>query len=526
MSSNFDVILIGAGHNGLACAAYLARAGRRVLIVEGRSVPGGFTSTEETIAAAPGFRFSPAALDMATGNIPPSFVDELDLASHGLRWVDPDPFYSYVTPEGTSIAFWRDYRRTCSEIQALSPRDAHRYAELTEILRDVWITAAPYLMGHPRRPALSSLWKIAGHALRRRRHLTRATRVLLSAPGQVIEEWFESPELRAALACFAIGGVVPLDEPAAGLIMSVMALQHEWGVRRPVGGMGALVAALVADVEAHGGLMRTGDPVTTLLHGSGRVLGVATRSGAEYRAALVVGAIDPMTLFGRLAPAELVDARLRTELQALGVSRSNFAAFRVDIALHRRPRLVTGEERSRELLPSSMLLASDFDTVRRTSIAVGAGELPVDLPVWIAAPSVIDRSLVPAGSEGEGLYVFVPAVPRQLRDGGSWAGQRQTIVEQATVAFERIAPGFSRDIVGTAARSPEDIEAASGVYRGHAFHVDMCTSQLGPWRPTPSLAGYCSPIPGLWHTGAGAHPIGTVCGWPGRAAAKRLLQVA
>jgi phytoene dehydrogenase-like protein len=246
----------------------------------------------------------------------------------------------------------------------------------------------------------------------------------------------------------------------------------------------------------------------------------------EYRAAHVVGAIDPMTLFGRLAPATLVDSKLRAELQALGVSRSNFAAFRVDVALSRRPRLLTGEERGRQLLPSSILLASDFEAVRRASIAVGYGEVPADLPIWIAAPSVIDRSLVPAGSEGEGLYVFVPAVPRQLSNGDSWNSHRQAIVHKVATTFEAIAPGSSQEIIGTAARSPEDIEATSAVYRGHAFHVDMCVSQLGPWRPTPSLAGYRSPIPGLWHTGAGAHPIGTVCGWPGRAAAKQLLQVA
>ena len=523
MPASFETIVIGAGHNGLACGAYLARAGRRVLVIEARPQAGGFTTTEETIADAPGFRFSPAALDMATGNIPPSFVDELGLARHGLRWVAPDPFYSYVTPDGASLAFWRDYRRTCREIEAFSRRDAERYAELTEVLRDVWITVTPYLMGHPRRPSLATIWKIARHALLRRRHLARATRILLSAPGPMIEEWFESRELRTALACFAIGGVVSIDEPAAGLIMSVMALQHEWGVRRPVGGMGALVAALVAELQASGGELRTADPVKALLHESGRVVGVTTRSGAEFRAAQVVGALDPKTLFDRLVPPELVRDGLRAELDALGVSRNNFAAFRADVALREQPLLVTGAERGRELLPSSMLFATDLESVRRTCASIGLGEIASDLPVWIAAPSVIDRSLVPPGSRGEGLYVFVPAVPLQLRDGQPWSQRRQSIVDSAMTTFEHVAPGVSQQVIGSAARSPEDIAAMSGVYRGHAFHVDMCVAQLGPWRPTPSLAGYRSPIPGLWHTGAGAHPMGTVCGWPGRAAAQALI---
>jgi phytoene dehydrogenase-like protein len=214
---------------------------------------------------------------------------------------------------------------------------------------------------------------------------------------------------------------------------------------------------------------------------------------------------------------------LRAELDALGVSRNNFAAFRADVALRERPLLVTGAERGRELLPSSMLFATDLDAVRRTCASIGLGEIASDLPVWIAAPSVIDRSLVPPGSRGEGLYVFVPAVPLQLRDVQPWSQRRQSIVDSAMTTFEHVAPGVSQQVIGSAARSPEDIAAMSGVYRGHAFHVDMCVAQLGPWRPTPSLAGYRCPIPGLWHTGAGAHPMGTVCGWPGRAAAQALI---
>jgi phytoene dehydrogenase-like protein len=392
------------------------------------------------------------------------------------------------------------------------------------VLRDVWITAAPYLMGHPRRPGWATVWQLAVQALRRRRHLARATRILLSAPGPLIEEWFESPELRTALACFAIGGVVSIDEPGSGIIMSVMALQHEWGVRRPVGGMGALVAALLAELGAHGGAVRCGDPVAALLHDADRVVGVVTRSGTEFRAPRVVGAIDPTTLFGQLAPAALLGERLRDEIAALSVSRNNFAACRADVALSTAPRLVTDAARARELLPSSMLFASDLDAVRRTCSAIAVGELVADLPVWIAAPSAIDRSLVPEGSPGEGLYVFVPAVPLRLRGGEPWSARRGAVADAALAAFERVAPGVSGSVIGTAVRSPEDIVASSGVFRGHAFHADMCLSQMGPWRPTPGLSGYRSPIPGLWHTGAGAHPMGTVCGWPGRAAARDVLR--
>jgi beta-carotene ketolase (CrtO type) len=139
-------------------------------------------------------------------------------------------------------------------------------------------------------------------------------------------------------------------------------------------------------------------------------------------------------------------------------------------------------------------------------------------------PSAIDRTLVPPASPGEGLYVFVPAVPFRLRDGERWSEVRDTVLEDTLDTFEQFAPGVAASIMGSAARTPDDLRAYSNVYQGHLFHADMSAAQMGPWRPTPSLSGYRSPIAGLWHTAAGAHPMGTICGWPGRTAARTLLR--
>jgi beta-carotene ketolase (CrtO type) len=511
-----DAIIIGGGHNGLTCAAYLARAGLHPLVLEQRSIVGGYGTTEETIQVAPGFRFSPTSLDMATGNIPPSVVEELDLARHGLRWVWPDPFYSYISPEGHSIAFWRDHGRTCKEIAAFSRRDAERYAALTEILADLWHVIAPYMMAHPTRPGIRTVCRILAEACRRRSNVSRAVRILLSAPGPVLDEWFESRELKAALACFAIGGVVPLDEPLSGLIMSVMALQHQWGVRRPVGGMGAFTAALAADVTARGGAVRTGVAVAELIVSDGKVVGVITAAGEQIHAANVVGSIDPITLFRRLLPAENLPPAIDAELRGLGMHRNNFSAMRIDVALDQRPRLILDRGRAEELLPSTMLFAPDIEYVRSTTAGISAGMIGHEFPLWAAVPSVIDRSLVPQNSHGEGMYIFVPAVPYRLQGQASWDLQRERVSRDAVAIIERYAPGMGADIIGTTVRSPADI--------GHAFHCDMSAAQMGPWRPTPSLAGYGSPVGGLWHTGAGAHPFGTICGWPGRTAAATLIR--
>jgi beta-carotene ketolase (CrtO type) len=520
-----DALVIGAGHNGLACAAYLARAGQRVLVLEERDIVGGFCTTEETMPGAPGYRFCPTSLDVSTGNIPPSVFDELGLERHGLKWLWPDPFYSYIAPDGSSLAFWRDHRRTCAEISRFSSGDAERYASLIEMMRDFWIVLAPYMMGHPRRPGLPTWWAMLTRAFTRTRHLSRAVRVLLSAPGPVLDEWFESPQLKAALACFSAGGVVPIDEPLSGLIMSIMALQHQWGVRRPVGGVGEITRALAAEVKAHGGEVRTGARVARLTESAGRVQGVVTSAGEAFGARTVIGAIDPLTLFRQLMPAHLLPSKVAQELGALGVYRNNFASFRGDVATDRPLSLIVGVERSRELRPSCMLFAPDVPMVRRAGNDVFAGRIAAEMPYWVAAPSAIDRTLVPAGSAGEALYVFLPTVPFKLAPGDAWAARKDDVLRRVMADFEHYAPGIGSATVASLARSPDDLTAFSRVHLGHLFHADMSAAQMGPWRPTPSLAGYRSPVPGLWHTGAGAHPMGTLCGWPGRAAARHLLAV-
>ncbi|HLF40852.1 MAG TPA: FAD-dependent oxidoreductase [Acidimicrobiia bacterium] len=141
--TTYDVVIVGGGHNGLTCGAYLARAGKRVVVLEARDVVGGFCTTEETVPEAPGFRMNPTSMDHVVTNIPPSVADDLDLRRFGLRWIQPDPFYSYVSPSGFSLGFWRDHHRTVEEIRRLSRRDAMRYDRFVGVMRDFWYTAAP-----------------------------------------------------------------------------------------------------------------------------------------------------------------------------------------------------------------------------------------------------------------------------------------------------------------------------------------------------------------------------------------------
>src|SRR5581483_8598447 len=183
--SSYDVIVAGGGHNGLTCAAYLARAGKRVLVLEQRDVVGGFCTTEETVPEAPGFRMSRFAAELSTGTIPPTVDAELQLEHEGLRWVHPDPFYAYLAPNGHSIGFWRDVARTCAEIAVFSRRDADASRTFNAIMTALWETVAPYMQGHPTRPAPRTLARMLRAAARGRSHLAEANRMMMSSPGAV-----------------------------------------------------------------------------------------------------------------------------------------------------------------------------------------------------------------------------------------------------------------------------------------------------------------------------------------------------
>ncbi|HYT39327.1 MAG TPA: NAD(P)/FAD-dependent oxidoreductase, partial [Acidimicrobiia bacterium] len=262
---SYDVAVVGGGHNGLVCAAFLARAGKRVVVLEARDIVGGFCTTEETVPDAPGFKMNPTSMDHVVTNIPPSVVDDLDLARFGLRWITPDPFYSYLPPDGPAISFWRDHHRTVEEIRRLSRRDALRYDRFVTCMKDFWYTAAPYLQGHPKRVAPGTVLELAKRLARTRKSMGTALRILMSSAGAVIEEWFTREEVKAALGCYSVASMGSLDEPGSGIVLSVMAVMHHWGARRPVGGNGAFAQALADAATAAGVEIRTGAPVAEVL---------------------------------------------------------------------------------------------------------------------------------------------------------------------------------------------------------------------------------------------------------------------
>ena len=514
-AQTYDAIVVGGGHNGLTCAAYLARAGRKVVVLEARGIVGGFCTTEENIAEAPGFRMNVCAVDTALTNSPVSVIDELGLHKYGLRFIHPDPWAGFVNPDGASIAFWRDRDRTKQEIARFSRRDADSFERFCATMTDAWWAALPYFQDHPTRPSTKTMGQVLWRLARSRRSLRLAVRIFMNSPEQVIEEYFEREEVKAAFANLGAWSMLPLQEPGSAGVLAMMVAYFRWGVTRPIGGVGHFTEALATCVTDHGGVVSTNSEVEEIVVEDGAAKGVRLKNGRELHARHVIGAIDPKTLMQKLVDQAHVPHQVQAELRGLGVLRWNISVVKADVAISRTPALACGRP---ELLQGYLLLSPTMDYVKRAQVASMAGELPDEVPMAPMFPSIADPTQVPPGSDGATIYLYMPTVPLELSGGRDWSTVKDGYVKHAMAELDSYAPGVADAVIGTFVKSPKDLAMQS--YRGNIIHTDMSIHQMGPWRPVPSMSGYTTQINRLWHTAAGAHPMGALNGWSGRTTAR------
>jgi phytoene dehydrogenase-like protein len=519
------VVVIGAGHNGLACAAYLARAGMDVTVLERSPRVGGACTTEERW---PGFRVSRAAY--VVGLLRPRVVRELELERHGLRLLPRTPASFTPLPDGRSLVLGAGPKADVEEIRRFSPRDADAYPRFEALVERVARAVEPMLDAPPpelrlRGPRDAGPWWLALRAaLRLRSELPRAARLLLGPARDLLEEWFDSEPLRATLATDAvIGAFAAPSAPGTGYVLfhhvmgSVTGARGVWAYVE--GGMGRLSEALAAAARAAGAAIRTGTPVARIRLDRSRASGVVLESGEEVPADAVVSSADPAHTFLRLLDTDALPEDFVRAVRGLDFRSP---VVKLNLALREPPRFRTRDRESAPLSGTIHVGAPDLDALERAFDDARRGDVSGAPMVELTIPSIVDPTLAPAGRHV--ASIFAQYAPARAMDDPEWPALRDRMQDRVLASVEALAPGFTDSILELEALAPPDLESELGLTGGNIFHGAMTPDRLLFLRPVPGWARYRTPVDALYLCGAGAHPGGGVLGACGRNAAREILR--
>jgi phytoene dehydrogenase-like protein len=523
-----DAVIIGGGHNGLTCAAYLAAAGLKVTVLERRPVVGGAAVTEEF---HPGFRNSVAAYTVSLLN--PKVIRDLDLARHGLRVVARKLANFLPLEDGQFLRIGGG--RTEEEVAKFSARDAARlaaYAErlerIADVLRDLvlktppnvtaggWLEALPELL----RGALLGK-RIAKLDMPMRRELLD---LFVKSAGDYLDTWFESAPIKAAYGFDGIVGnyASPYAAGSAYVLLhhvfgEVNGKKGAWG--HAIGGMGAISQAMQKAAVERGVDIRVASPVRELTVEAGRAVGVVTERGEAVRAQCVVSNLNPKLLYEKLIdPAELAqDFRERMRHWRCGSG-----TFRMNVALSELPDFTVLPGRaSSEHHTSGIIMAPSLAYMEQAYLDAKAGGWSKRPIVEMLIPSTLDDSLAPPGQHVASL--FCQHVAPQLPNGASWDDHRDAVADLMIDLVNSHAPNFRAAVLGRQIMSPLDLERTFGMIGGDIFHGALSLDQLFSARPMLGYADYRGPLKGLYMCGSGTHPGGGVTGAPGHNAAREII---
>jgi phytoene dehydrogenase-like protein len=522
--SRYDAIVIGAGHNGLVTACYLARAGRRVLVLERRHVVGGACVTEETF---PGFKVSTAAY--VNSLFHKAIVRDLKLADYGYEVLVREPSSFTPLPDGRSLLMGPDDDLTRKEIAKFSVRDAERYPQYEAMLERVATVVEPTLTMAPPdllRPRLGDLRTLLslGRAFRRLGDRAgEAVEILTGAARPILDRWFESEELKATLATDAIiGAMASPSMPGTAYVLfhhvmgETAGRRGVWGYVR--GGMGGLTQALAAAARDLGADVRCDAEVARIVVRGGAAVGVALANGDEYRAPVVASNADACVTFLRL-----LDRSALPESFTAAVERISYASasLKINVALAELPsfRALPGTNPGPQHR-GTIHVCPDQDYIERAFDDAKYGRPSARPVLECTIPSVVDPSVAPPGRHL--MSMFVQYAPYDLRE-GSWDEQREAYADRCFDLLDEYAPNFKRVVLARQVLTPLDLERVFNLTGGNIFQGAMTPGQLFAFRPVPGYARYRTPIRGLYLCGAAAHPGGGVMGTPGLNAARAIL---
>jgi phytoene dehydrogenase-like protein len=524
----YDVIIIGAGHNGLTCAAYLGMAGLKVKVLERRAIVGGASVTEEFF---PGFRNSIAAYTVSLLN--PKVIADLHLSAHGLKIIERRAQNFIPGLDGRYLLA----AEGCTErnVAKLNRADGERYDAFNreldtaaDLLRALVLEAPPNLTRGVNFKSIRELIKAGRFGNRIRRLSTESLGELLDlftkSAGDYLDRWFEGELVKALFGFDAIVGnyASPYTPGTAYVLLhhafgEVNGRKRVWG--HAVGGMGAITQAMARAASNCGVEIETNAPVREVLIEKERAAGVVLASGRVIRSTAVAANVDPKLLYTALVPAGALDAAFLRRMRAW---RCGSGTFRMNVALSELPSFAArpGREAADHhtagiiLAPSLAYMDRAFCDARM----LGWSREPI---IEMVIPSTLDDTLAPPGAHVASL--FCQHVAPQLPNGRSWNDHRDEVADLMIETVERHAPGFRASVIGRQALTPLDLEEVFGLTGGDIFHGALTLDQLFWARPALGYADYRSPLKGLYHCGSGAHPGGGVTGAPGHNAARAII---
>jgi phytoene dehydrogenase-like protein len=524
--AKYDIIIIGAGHNGLVTAAYLAKAGLKTLVLERRELVGGGAVTEEI---HPGFRCS--TLAHSTAPFFPQVAKDLDLVKHGLQVVTPE--VRVLALDAAPICIYNDTARAVNEIEKVSAKDAEGYPEFVRSFARIGKVLRPLLAMTPpaiENPAPGELWNFAklGRSFRGlgKQDAFRLLRWGPMAVADLVAEWFETETLRATVAARGIFGAFAGPWSAGtstGLLWQAAMDGHATGASAFVrGGMGALSEALAKAAMKAGAEIRTATDVERIEATEERAAQVVLKTGEEISARVIVSSADPRTTFLKLIDPVCLDP---TFLQRVRNYRATGVSAKVNLALSGLPTFtglgVGDPQNTIEKLSGRIHVGPDIDYLERAFDAAKYGDYSPHPHLEITIPSLLDPALAPAGAHV--MSVYVQYAPYKLRD-GDWNSRREEFGDTVINTLTEYAPNLKQLIVARQVITPLDLEETYGLAGGHIHHGEMALDQSFTFRPLIGWAQYRTPLKGLYLCGAGTHPGGGVTGGPGANSAREIIK--
>jgi phytoene dehydrogenase-like protein len=521
-----DVLIIGAGHNGLTCAAYLAMAGLRVKVVERRKVVGGAAVTEEF---HPGFRNSVAAYTVSLLN--PQIAADLKLAEHGLRIVERRAQNFLPSPDGSYLLTGEG--RTHQSVAKLSERDApgidaftRELEAIADVLRAFVLRAPPNIVEGFGVGSIREAFNALGTAGILNKLSLPQQRSLLDlftrSAGEMLDETFESDLVKSLFGFDAIVGnyASPYAAGSAYVMLhhafgEVNGKKGVWG--HAIGGMGAITQAMAKAARGHGAEIETEAGVREVIVERDRVVGVILDNGQTVRAKYVASGVNPKLLYTRLVPSQALPADFLGRIRNW---RNGSGTFRMNVALNALPSF-TALPGAGDHLSAGIIIAPSLgymDRAWQDAREHGWSKAPV---VEMLIPSTLDDTLCPPGQHVASL--FCQHVAPELPGGRSWDDHREEVADLMIATVDQYAPGFGNSVIGRQILSPLDLERQFGLLGGDIFHGALTLNQLFSARPMLGHADYRGPLKGLYHCGSGAHPGGGVTGAPGYNAARVIL---